>query len=266
MYSMKWVEENLGISKKAIRYYEDQKLIPKTSRNPLNNYREYDERDLNRIWAIKTLMKIGYTAKEIRKLICNNCNDFYTTLSDKVDRLEKQCVENQRCYEFSKTIMLTGRIPTTNNLGSINFEDFINYASENFNFSKYKMMTDSLYIGEKLNLADVSVLSDSDIEKLYELTRQGQLYAIHSYLKVLAELTSLKYTDTAVQKVVGLIYDEFCVILEECLDSNITKSQFASHMITNFYDDADIAKSNKAMYGEKACDFIVNAIEYFGKY
>ena len=59
-YSVKWVVENLGITRDMLRYYEKEKLIPVTeTRNPSNKYRDYNEGDIERIWAIKLLIGIG---------------------------------------------------------------------------------------------------------------------------------------------------------------------------------------------------------------
>lgn len=41
-YTVKWLEDNLGIIRKALRNYEAKGLLsPDVSRNPSNNYREY---------------------------------------------------------------------------------------------------------------------------------------------------------------------------------------------------------------------------------
>lgn len=266
MYSVKWVEKNLGITRKTIRYYEEQGLISKNSRNPLNDYRDYDEDDINRIWAVKTLIKIGFTAKEVKSLISNRWINFYDVLSNKVDILEKKYNECGKYYELAKTIKISGRIPTVTEFGNISFDDFIAYACENFNFSKQRTLSDAIYISEKFNYLDASTLTDDDIEKLERIIRQCQLYVFHGYLKVLSKLSDLNCDDGAVQMVVDLIYIDFCELLnQEGHNSDISKKRFADNVLTNFYDDGDIAKSNKAIYGEKECEFIAAAITYFGE-
>ena len=53
-YSVKWVTENLGITRDMLRYYEKEHLLPdKGMRNPPNTYRDYSEADIERIWGIK---------------------------------------------------------------------------------------------------------------------------------------------------------------------------------------------------------------------
>ena len=267
MYTVKWIEDNLGITRKTIRYYEDNGLISKNLRNPLNNYRDYDESDIDRIWSVKTLMKIGYTAKEVKGLIHTKGNNFYASLSDKIDELERKCKEYEQYCEFAKTIKLTGRIPVTNEYGSIKFDNFISYACEKFNFYADETITDTISIGEKTNQFNTSHITSEDIEKLEKITKQVQIYTFHAHCNVLSNLCTLKHSDYAVQKVVEIMYNDFCNFLkQEGMDSFISKVQFADHMISNFYDDGDIAKANKIAYGEKECKFIADAIAYFGGY
>ena len=127
------------------------------------------------------------------------------------------------------------------------------------------MLSDAINISEKFKHADTYILTDDDIDKLDRITKQGHLFTFHAYFKVIAKLCDLKYSDEAVQKIVELIYTDFCELLnQEGLNSNISKERFADNMLTNFCDEGDIAKSNKAIYGEKECEFIAAAITHFG--
>lgn len=61
------VEQQVGISKKNIRFYEQQGLLhPK--RNSENGYREYDETDVLRLKKIKLLRKLSLPIDEIRRI------------------------------------------------------------------------------------------------------------------------------------------------------------------------------------------------------
>ena len=61
------VEELVGITKKNIRFYEDQGLLcPK--RNPENDYREYSLADVRTLEKIKLLRKLSVPIEEIRLL------------------------------------------------------------------------------------------------------------------------------------------------------------------------------------------------------
>lgn len=61
------VEQQVGITKKNIRFYEQQGLLhPK--RNSENGYREYDETDVNCLKKIKLLRKLSLPIEEIRRI------------------------------------------------------------------------------------------------------------------------------------------------------------------------------------------------------
>ena len=62
------VEQIVGISKKNIRFYEDQGLIH-PERNKANGYREYTENDIELILKIKLLRRLAVPIAEIRNLV-----------------------------------------------------------------------------------------------------------------------------------------------------------------------------------------------------
>ena len=64
---IKQVEELVGITKKNIRFYEEQGLL-----NPgraENGYREYSSDDVQRLKQIKFLRKLGVPIEEIRRVL-----------------------------------------------------------------------------------------------------------------------------------------------------------------------------------------------------
>jgi len=66
------MEALAGISKKNIRFYEEQGLIsPK--RNKENGYREYSAEDVDVLHKIKLLRKLGVPIEEIRRLQRGEC-------------------------------------------------------------------------------------------------------------------------------------------------------------------------------------------------
>lgn len=60
--------KQLSINPKTIRYYEDIKLLPRPDRRS-NNYRVYSKDTLNRLHFIKKAKSLGFTLKEIRKVL-----------------------------------------------------------------------------------------------------------------------------------------------------------------------------------------------------
>lgn len=61
------VEQKVGITKKNIRFYEQEGLL-KPDRNAQNGYREYSEEDLLLLQKIKLLRKLSIPIEEIRKI------------------------------------------------------------------------------------------------------------------------------------------------------------------------------------------------------
>ncbi len=61
------VEELVGITKKNIRFYEEQGLI-KPDRDPENKYREYSMNDVQKLLRIKLLRQLEVPCETIRKV------------------------------------------------------------------------------------------------------------------------------------------------------------------------------------------------------
>lgn len=64
---IKYVEELVGITKKNIRFYEEQGLLSPDRAE--NGYREYHEQDIRRLKQIKLLRKLSVPIEEIKKVL-----------------------------------------------------------------------------------------------------------------------------------------------------------------------------------------------------
>ncbi len=82
------VEELVGISKKNIRFYEDQGLL-NPSRNPQNDYREYSLKDVKTLEKIKLLRKLSVPIEEIR-LLQKGSMTFSSCMTQQIERIEKE--------------------------------------------------------------------------------------------------------------------------------------------------------------------------------
>jgi DNA-binding transcriptional MerR regulator len=60
----------VDITKKNIRFYEDQGLV-NPDRNPENGYREYSMEDVKQLSQVKLLRQLGVSCEDIRKLRAN---------------------------------------------------------------------------------------------------------------------------------------------------------------------------------------------------
>lgn len=96
------VEELVGITKKNIRFYEDQGLI-RPERNRDNGYREYSLKDVELLNKIKLLRSLDVPIEEIRKLESNevsmiDCLDRH--ISHFTHRQQELNVMKEMCREM----------------------------------------------------------------------------------------------------------------------------------------------------------------------
>ena len=82
------VEELVGITKKNIRFYEEQGLLC-PSRNPENDYREYSLADVKILEKIKLLRKLSVPIEEIR-LLQKGQLSFVQSMMQQIERIEKE--------------------------------------------------------------------------------------------------------------------------------------------------------------------------------
>lgn len=262
-YSIKWVKENLGITLKAIRYYEDEGLIPK---NIKGKRREYNEDELNRLWSIKILIGIGYTAKEIRENIMNNLKfNFYESISEKIEELEKKSRDCQLYLNFAKTIKLTGRIPTTE-LGSMKFDDFIKYSRENWDFFSDETLIPGI---EKIFLKEHQEMNKNDLEKISEqiesfgIENMYRALSIQAYLYIISGLKNLKPNHPLVELAVMTFYkyvSENHILLG--FDRPMTISEFVKYFNPSSFE-GDIGIMNERNFGKDGVLFISEALANF---
>ena len=82
------VEELVGITKKNIRFYEDQGLLcPK--RNPENDYREYSLADVRTLEKIKLLRKLSVPIEDIRLLQTGKLS-VAQSMTQQIESIEKE--------------------------------------------------------------------------------------------------------------------------------------------------------------------------------
>ena len=82
------VEELVGITRKNIRFYEEQGLLS-PGRNPENGYRDYSLADVRLLEKIKLLRKLSVPIEEIR-LLEQGKLDLPESLERQIGRLEKE--------------------------------------------------------------------------------------------------------------------------------------------------------------------------------
>ena len=99
------VEHLVGLSKKSIRYYEENGLL-NPSRNKENDYRIYQEEDIRKLQVIKFLRELDVPIKDLKSL-----NEGALTLqecmTDRIQKIEQEENNYQKikemCQEISKS-------------------------------------------------------------------------------------------------------------------------------------------------------------------
>lgn len=229
----KWLETNMGITKKTLDLYEKYGYIHPT-KNPNNGkYREFSENDLKQIWHIKLFVELGFSHEEIKKILNNPDFDFYKAIEEKIKKMEAEKKRLTQLIGLAKFIKTTGLFPSVpQEMGSIKFEDFIKYSCESLSVDTdlqsailYEMLQ---YAISKPN----TEWDDEDIQQLFEnilakpewndedmLSITGffknileennleSIFMLHSYWKELASLSHHEASRPEVQAVVKKIYD-----------------------------------------------------------
>lgn len=271
-YSVKWVDEHLGITRDMLRYYEKEKLLPVAeTRNPTNKYRDYSEEDIERIWGIKLLIGIGFSAKEIREFGSNPDFSFYEVMTGKVEQLEKRCDEILTYLGFAKTIQMTGRVPNTTRVESMKFDDFIEHSRQNWNAfndpqdRRFMDAADTILDkhSEEWDASDVKrimdIYGDIDPEEMVYIQTIG------GYYRVIVDMKPLGYSCDTVQTVVKYLYEYMLTYIEPEFKEKFTPLYFADRQVSSFIDSG-FAAMNERNYGKDGCLFIAQAIATFGGY
>lgn len=167
---MKWVIDNLGITRETIKYYDAKGLISPHREPSSNNRRLFDEDDLEDLWTVKLLVETGFSLGEILAMQRGE-PDFAESIGDKVDQLERDIESKQIALSFVKTIKLTGQIPPLKNMRDMTFQDFFEYSQSNWNLANdeslatIKKMTDSL---DSLKRGGTEDFTEDDVNRLID--------------------------------------------------------------------------------------------------
>ncbi len=98
------VENIVGLSKKSIRYYEENGLLnPKRKEN--SKYRIYSEDDITKLKVIKFLRELDVSIRDL-KLLNDNKITLKECLEDRIEKIEQEEENYQSIKDMCKEIIL----------------------------------------------------------------------------------------------------------------------------------------------------------------
>lgn len=264
-YKVKWVEENLGVTRKALRNFEKKGLMPKNK----GEYRDYSDEDINRIWIIRVLQGMGYTLSEISDMSNNENFDFNASLETKVKELEAKKEKVDRHLNYAKMIKLTGRFPSRPKaMGSVKFDDFYEKSLNEWNLNNSTEEKYFLEIADKYLTLSSEEFNKSELGIMLDFLEKMQFYPdlIMEWYIIPREIVrreSLGASHLEVQLLVKMMYESRLRSVPE--DKEITLNQFV-RFETSSYKNGEVARMNEQNFGKEGCDFIADAIAVFGGY
>lgn len=266
-YQVKWVEDNLGVSRKALRCLEKAGLMPA---NENNQYRDYSDEDIDKIWFIRLLQGIGYSLKEIANMKEGNIHDINQSLAEKIVELEKKRDDIDKHLGYAKAIKVSGRIPTRpKKSGTINCNEFKERAIEGWNINEEPRIAQMQEINESILSKPSEELDVNDVRGMLEFFKNltDEEMKVVMTEKVLLDLISNKRSlgsqHIEIQLLVKCIYENQIFNLEGF--NKMTEEQFARIYSSSFVC-GDIARNKETYWGKEVCEFIADAFAVFGGY
>ncbi|MEW6402314.1 MAG: MerR family transcriptional regulator, partial [Chloroflexota bacterium] len=98
-----------GVSTKTIRYYEEIGLLPAPARGQ-NNYRQYDERDVERLRLVVGARRLDLSLEEIGEILAmrdrreSPCRVLLERLEHKADEIARRIRELQQMERELRTL------------------------------------------------------------------------------------------------------------------------------------------------------------------
>lgn len=263
-YKVKWVEDNLGVSRKALRGFEKAGLMPE---NTGRQYRDYDDDDIDRIWAIRVLQGMGYSIKEIVDMVNDEDFDFDSSLIQKIEELEAEKKKVERHLGYAKTIKFTGRFPSRpRKMGEMKFEDFQEQALTGWNMTDDPQAIEYQKLAETILSKSPEEWEDTDLGRMFSLlgnlaTMDTDFLLVEYVLpKEIAKRIEFGASHPEVQLMVKMLYDNQRTVNQL---GDLSSKQFA-RFYSSSYLSGDVAKLKARDFSEKECEFIAEAVSIFG--
>ena len=272
-YRIKWVTEHLGITRKAIRNYEDKGLLRKgTYEDPETKYREFDEDDIKTLWLYKMLQEMGFSVNEIKEAVADGKE---LSFQNKMEDLEARKKNIEEAMELLRYIKILGGFPDTKHIGSVTYDQMRKGMLEFFEavpeFNRMKeLFTTINEAKEKDRISGTSEeMLESFADRFKEICSTSYPFKQEAYLEALAALSKqADHKDPSVQIIAGLfckcLLDHVKTVAE--VPEHIDEKFLARGQVIIFVEGGDFYEANREKYGEEACSFIAKALSYYAGY
>lgn len=270
-YKVKWVEDNLGVTRKALRGFEKAGLMPE---NKGGQYRDYDDDDIERIWNIRVLQGMGYSLKEIVDMINDEEFDFDDSIEKKVLELEEEKRKVELHLGYAKTIKLTGRFPSRpKKMGEVKFDEFQKTAVEGWNIVDDPQGAEYVKLAETMLSKSPEEWDNTDFGCMISNFESMRALDIDLLLveyvlpKAIVKRRDLGAAHPDIQFMIKMIYENQNALgtVYGGMEGRMTVKQF-SRFYSSSYLYGDVAKMKTRDYSKEECEFLAEAVLIFGGY
>ena len=218
--TIKDVEEQTGLSRSNIRFYEKEKLI-EPSRNESNGYRDYSENDVENIKKIAYLRTLGISIEDIRSIISEK-----VTLQEIIEK-QNEVLKNQ-ITDLNKAKLMCEKMLEEKSISyeKLQVEQYVTELQDYWKDNQTVFKLDSvsfLYIwGSMLTWTTITALC--------------LIIGVLSYSKLPTEIPvqwSNRVATSLVNKNWILIYPVICIIIRYLLKPFI----YAKLQMNNYYGE-----------------------------
>lgn len=236
MLNIKFVEEQTGITKQNIRYYEKKGLLS-VKRNAENSYREYDDEDIRTLKIIKLLRKLDMPIEEIRKVLAEEIS-FSDAIIIQKEHLEQEREKLQVAISFCNKV-------EPNTLSSLDIDTYLADMDreEKAGFVFANIMNDFKKIAVTEEVCKFSFRPETMCMNVAEFTEELLRYAKDNHLPIFITKEGM-YPEFELNGVEYMAYREFgrfganivCKVknTDEIKPKNITKRNKILYVIFKY--------------------------------
>ena len=248
-YSVKEVALLAGVSVRTLHYYDEVDLL-KPFVNPDNNYRVYDNKDIEKLQQILFFKELGFKIAEIKNILESPDFDRVDALKSQKDLIYKKV---ERYMKIIDTVNLTiSSLEKGGNMKKENLFKGLDFEEINAHKEKYKKEVKEKYDSK---LVDESNKRTSNYSKEKWEEIQSESSAIFNEL---ASLMERDKSDERVQELVADYHKHIDTYFYPCsydIYKGLGEMYVADERFTDFYDKV---KTGLAAFIKEAIDYYVD--------